>query len=99
MKIAKVIGRVVLSKKEKSLEGAKLLLLSPMGTAQISGEDKSKMSNRTNLVAYDNLGAKEGDCVGYVDGSEATASFDFPIPIDACCVAIFDKLNYNIKKI
>jgi len=35
------------------------------------------------LVAYDNLGAREGDIVGIVDSPEATARFDDPIPIDS----------------
>ena len=30
-----------------------------------------------------------------VEGAEATAPFDFPIPIDAITVAIFDSLSYQ----
>lgn len=99
MKIGKVIGRITLSKKDSALEGARLLIISPMGSAQISGAVKAQISKTANLVAYDNLGAKEGDKIGYVEGGEASVGFGRPIPIDARCVAIFDKLNYNFKKI
>ena len=37
----------------------------------------------------------DGDIVGIVEGAEATAPFDFPIPIDAITVAIFDSLSYE----
>jgi carbon dioxide concentrating mechanism protein CcmL len=53
------------------------------------------LSGQFSLVAYDNLGAGEGDIVGIVEGAEATAPFDFPIPIDAITVAIFDSLSYQ----
>lgn len=53
------------------------------------------LSKQFSLVAYDNLGAGEGDIVGIVEGAEATAPFDYDIPIDAITVAIFDSLNYE----
>jgi microcompartment protein CcmK/EutM len=52
-------------------------------------------SSQFSLVTYDNLGAGEGDIVGIVEGAEATAPFDYPIPIDAITVAIFDSLHYQ----
>jgi microcompartment protein CcmK/EutM len=52
-------------------------------------------SSQFSLVAYDNLGAGEGDIVGIVEGAEATAPFDHDIPIDAITVAIFDSLSYE----
>lgn len=53
------------------------------------------LSSQFSLVAYDNLGASDGDIVGIVEGAEATAPFDYDIPIDAITVAIFDSLNYE----
>lgn len=53
------------------------------------------LSKEFSLVAYDNLGAGEGDIVGIVEGAEATAPFDHDIPIDAITVAIFDSLSYQ----
>jgi len=53
------------------------------------------LSAQSSLVVYDNMGAGDGDIVGIVEGAEATAPFDFPIPIDAITVAIFDSLSYE----
>ncbi len=53
------------------------------------------LSTQSSLVTYDNLGASDGDIVGIVEGAEATAPFDFDIPIDAITVAIFDSLHYE----
>ncbi len=53
------------------------------------------LTAQSTLVAYDNMGAGDGDIVGIVEGAEATAPFDFPIPIDAITVAIFDSLSYE----
>jgi carbon dioxide concentrating mechanism protein CcmL len=53
------------------------------------------LSGQFSLVAFDNLGAGEGDIVGIVEGAEATAPFDEDIPIDAITVAIFDSLSYE----
>ena len=50
---------------------------------------------RTNSATWTHLGAGEGDIVGIVEGAEATAPFDFPIPIDAITVAIFETLSYT----
>ena len=46
-------------------------------------------------MVYDNLGAGEADIVGFVEGSEATAPFDGPTPLDAITVAIFDQIDHH----
>ena len=53
------------------------------------------LSGQATVVAYDNLGAREGDIVGIEEGSPATAPFDDPTPIDAICVAIFESISYQ----
>ena len=53
------------------------------------------LSTQSSLVVFDNMGAGDGDIIGIVEGAEATAPFDFPIPIDAISVAIFDSLSYE----
>lgn len=58
-------------------------------------QEKPPLSSQLTLVAYDDLGAGEGDIVGIVEGAEATAPFDYDIPIDAITVAIFDSLKYE----
>jgi carbon dioxide concentrating mechanism protein CcmL len=64
-------------------------------TFQFRLQQTPPLSKQFSLVAYDNLGAGEGDIVGIVEGAEATAPFDYDIPIDAITVAIFDSLSYE----
>lgn len=97
MRIAQVIGRVTLSLQDPSFKGGRWLMVNPLDAEQLNGacHTAPALSPQFSLVAYDNMGAGEGDIVGIVEGAEATAPFDFPIPIDAITVAIFDSLFYQ----
>ena len=100
MKLAKVIGRTVLSKKDTSMPTGFLVLLSPLHRDAIYGQKPAELATSGfTLVAFDSLGAGIGDTVSYVEGAEATAPFDAPVPIDAFCVGIVEKINsiYNRK--
>ena len=46
-------------------------------------------------MVYDNLGAGVGEDILYVEGSEATQPFDYPIPLDAINVAILDQIYFK----
>ena len=83
MNLAKVLGRVVATRKEPSLEGLKLLVLG------IAGPD-GKLSGGS-VVAVDAVGAGEGEYVLYASGSSArqTAVTD-KRPVDAVVMAIVD---------
>ena len=83
MNLAKVLGRVVASRKEESIEGMKLLML---GTAGPDGE----LTGAT-VVAVDAVGAGEGEFVLYASGSSArqTVLTDAK-PVDAVIMAIVD---------
>ncbi len=95
MKLARVIGRVVLSKKDSALKGGMLVIASPLDRSQYKNKsDLSLSKTQHNLIIYDNLGAGQGDIIGYVEGAEATAAFKEPIPIDAYNVGIVEKFNY-----
>ena len=95
MKLARVIGRVVLSKKDVALKGGFLVIASPLDKSQYKNKaDKSLSKTQFNLIIYDNIGASMGDIIGYVEGAEATAAFKEPIPIDAYNVGIVEKFNY-----
>ena len=83
MQIAKVIGDVVITRKDENLAGITLLVLQPLapdGTA----------SGRT-LVAVDSVGAGVGETVFFVRGKEASFPF-YPVevPADAGVVGIVD---------
>jgi microcompartment protein CcmK/EutM len=97
MRIAQVIGRVTLSLQDPSFKGGRWLMVNPLDVEQLNRACHAApvLSPQFSLVAYDNLGAGEGDIVGIVEGAEATAPFDYPIPIDAITVAIFDSLSYH----
>jgi len=97
MRVAQVIGRVTLSLQDPSFKGGRWLVVHPLDAAQCNGacQRPPALSAQASLIAYDHLGAGVGDMVGIVEGAEATAPFDFPIPIDAITVAIFDSLSYQ----
>lgn len=83
MQLARVIGDVVVTRKDDTLTGLKLLVVEPLaidGTA----------AGRT-LVAVDAVGAGTGEIVFFVRGKEASYPF-YPteVPTDAGIVGIVD---------
>ena len=86
MQLAKVIGDVVVTRKDENLGGVTLLLLQPIGA-------DGTASGRA-LVAVDSVGAGVGETVFFVRGKEA--SFPFhpkEVPADAGVVGIVDHLD------
>jgi microcompartment protein CcmK/EutM len=83
MQLAKVIGNVVSSRKEDSLEGLKLMLVRPM--------DEEAQPGGAPLVAADVVGAGPGEVVLVASGSSArqTPATDRR-PVDAVIMAIVD---------
>jgi ethanolamine utilization protein EutN len=89
MFIARVIGNVVATQKIAKFRGMKLLLIQPYisrdGVLQISG---------SSVVAVDGVGAGEGECVLFTQGSSARltpATKD--APVDAVIVGIVDTIE------
>jgi microcompartment protein CcmK/EutM len=97
VRVAQVIGRVTLNVQDPSFKGGRWLMCNPLDAGDFNSacDRQPPLSKQFSLVAYDNLGAGEGDVVGIVEGAEATAPFDYAIPIDAITVAIFDTLHYQ----
>ena len=83
MQLAKVIGDVVVTRKDEALAGISLLVIQPIAA------DGSN-AGRT-LVAVDAMGAGVGETVFFVRGKEASFPF-FPteVPADAGIVGIVD---------
>ena len=87
---AKVIGRVVASRKCETLEGAKLLLIQPLSW------EKKPLGDP--IVAVDTVGAGAEEFVFWVAAREAavamggTSMKDTP-PVDAAIVGIVDGVN------
>ena len=88
MNLAKVLGRVVATRKEESIEGLKLLVLGAAGP-------DGKLTGST-VVAADAVGAGEGEYVLYASGSSArqTVVTDGK-PVDAVIMAIVDSWDID----
>ncbi|MGH9143893.1 MAG: EutN/CcmL family microcompartment protein [Vicinamibacterales bacterium] len=83
MQLARVIGDVVMTRKDEALVGIKLLLVQPLTS-------EHEPSGRP-LVAADSVGAGVGEEVFFVRGKEASFPF-YPAepPVDAGIVGIVD---------
>ena len=83
MQLARVIGDVVITRKDHNLSGITLLVLQPIGA-------DGNPAGRT-LVAVDSMGAGVGETVFFVRGKEASFPF-YPteVPTDAGVVGIVD---------
>ena len=83
MQLARVLGDIVVTRKDEALTGIKLLVIQPLDAAGAA-------AGRT-LVAVDAVGAGVGETVFFVRGKEATFPF-YPteVPVDAGIVGIVD---------
>jgi len=88
MHLAKVVGTVVVTRKDESLTGIKLLVVQPL-------TPEREPAGRT-LVAVDAVGAGVGEEVFFVRGKEASFPF-YPgePPVDAGIVGIVDHWNVD----
>jgi microcompartment protein CcmK/EutM len=96
MRIGHVIGKVTMNIQEEAFRGGRWLVINPVDTDQLNTcvDQQPPLTKQPSLIIYDNIGANEGDIIGFVEGAEATAPFAGPTPIDAINLAIFDTLNY-----
>jgi ethanolamine utilization protein EutN len=85
MRAAKVIGRVVATRKYETLEGKRLLLLQPMTW--------EKEPNGDPIVAVDTCGAGFEEFVFYVAAREAAVAVPDLPPVDAAVMGIIDGVN------
>jgi len=89
MQIARVIGDVVVTRKDEQLTGLKLLVVQPL--------TPDRQPSGRPLVAVDAVGAGVGEEVFFVRGKEASFPF-FPAepPVDAGIVGIVDR--WDVEK-
>ncbi len=86
MKLGRVVGRVVSTKKLESLEGVKLLLVQPLNEKREAVGDP--------IVATDRMQAGEGDIVCYEGGKEAAQTLpNWFNPADAAVIGIVDAVD------
>ena len=97
MRIGHVIGKVTLNQQEASLVGGRFLLVNPVAACDLNSActQAPPLSSQPTIVVYDRLGAGPGDIIGFVEGGEATAAFDFPIPIEALNIALLDQIHHH----
>ncbi|MBI4263894.1 MAG: EutN/CcmL family microcompartment protein [Acidobacteria bacterium] len=83
MQLAKVLGDVVITRKDENLVGLKLLVVQPLAA------DGSHVGRA--LVAVDAAGAGVGETVFFVRGKEASFPwYPTEVPADAGIVGIVD---------
>ncbi len=87
MKLGRVIGRVVSTRKLECLEGLKLLLVRPV--------DEKGAEAGAAIVAFDTARAGEGDLVFFESGKEAAQvnPNGWFNPADAAIIGVVDSVN------
>ncbi len=93
MQIARVVGTVVSTTKSDRLTGLKMLLVKPIDLETF--EEKGNV-----LVAFDAVGAGEGEIVMIVSGSSSrNTALTENKPSDTAIVAIIDYIDLRDKRI
>jgi microcompartment protein CcmK/EutM len=93
MRISKVIGKVTLNQKLAEVLPGSYLLVVPLDRACLAGR---KDEGEETIVAYDTLGAREGDRIGLVEGREAAVPFHpEKHPYDGYCACILDSVSFK----
>ena len=83
MNFGKVMGVVVATKKEDSLQGAKLYVIEP--------QDEHRKKTGEHLVAADTVGSRSGDRIIWVSSREAALAMEEVFtPVDAAIIGIVD---------
>jgi len=86
MQLARVIGTVVSTIKNESLEGRKLLVIQPV--------DAELRNNGKPIIAVDSAGAGKGELVFWCRGRESSFPFSpAEVPTDCTIVGIVDSLQ------
>jgi ethanolamine utilization protein EutN len=91
MTLGRVIGNVVATIKNPSLEGRTFLIVQPIDR---HGRDKGRA-----IVALDSVGAGAGETVYWCRGKEASFPFlPTEVPTEATIVAIVDSINIPTQR-
>lgn len=93
MQIARVVGTVVSTTKSEKLTGLKMLLVKPI--------DLETFQEKGNIVvAFDAVGAGEGEVVMIVSGSSSRqTALTENKPSDTAIIAIIDYIDLGNKRI
>lgn len=92
MKLARVIGTVVATKKDDSIRDLKVLMIQPL--------DEKLNNSDEPLAAIDTIQAGYGELVYYTLAREASLALPEPFaPVDAAITGIVDQVNIEDKGI
>ena len=88
MNLARVMGTVVSTVKNPSLEGRKILVIQPLdANLAVAGKP---------LIAVDSIGAGKGELIFWCRGKESSFPFSpVEVPTDCTIVGIVDSVNIN----
>jgi len=90
MRLGKTIGIVTLVEPHPSMRGAALRVVVPLSGADLARGD----GGAEPLVAWDDLGAGDGQLVAFSEGGEAAQPFrPADKPVDAYIAALVDHLD------
>ncbi|MBU5425440.1 EutN/CcmL family microcompartment protein [Tissierella pigra] len=88
MKIGRVIGTIVATRKDEKLIGTKLMITQPLDL------DLNPLGE--SIIAVDTVGAGIGELVAFVTGTASRiAARKMDSPIDASIVGIIDEIDIN----
>ncbi|MEM9414958.1 MAG: EutN/CcmL family microcompartment protein [Planctomycetota bacterium] len=97
MRIARVTGTVTLVPRLPELKDGRLVIVETLDAQAIDGHADAvprETPMPQSLIAYDELGAAEGQLVALSEGGEATQPFrPERVPVDAYCAAILDSID------
>jgi len=90
MRLGKTIGTVTLVEPHPTMRGGVLKVVVPLSMADLASGD----GPAEPLVAWDDLGAGDGQLVAFSEGGEAAQPFrPLDKPVDAYVAAIVDRLD------
>lgn len=90
MRLARTIGTVTLVEPHPTMRGGILRVVVPLGPEDLGRGD----GPAEPLVAWDDLGAGDGQIVAFSEGGEAAQPFrPADKPVDACIAALIDRLD------
>jgi microcompartment protein CcmK/EutM len=93
MRIVRVIGKVTMNRTVSDIVPGSYLLVRPCGRAALAAKGPD---SEEELVLFDNLGAREGDLAGMVEGREAAQPFHpQKVPFDAYNACILDTVSFR----
>lgn len=92
MRLARTIGTVTLVEAHPTMRGGVLRLVVPLAAGDLAAGD----APAEPLVAWDDLGAGDGQLVAFSEGGEAAQPFrPHDKPVDAFIAALIDHLEVS----